>query len=210
MKIVGIYKITSLSGKVYIGQSWDIAARWRQYRAARFKGAQPKLLASFRKYGVASHTFAILYEAPATADQYHLNIMEQFLMDEFRSEHVLLLNIREGGSHGRQSPESIRKMVATRQANGSYTPTAETRQKYRDAQHRRTNRPKHSEETKQLLSRLATGRVPSADACEKNRQSQLGRTHSQETKTKIAAGQIGRKRPDLAALNRLRSRREQL
>jgi predicted GIY-YIG superfamily endonuclease len=30
--MIGIYKITSPSGKVYIGQSWDIYDRWKKHK----------------------------------------------------------------------------------------------------------------------------------------------------------------------------------
>lgn len=57
--IVGIYKITSPSGKVYIGQSINIEKRWYRYNHLDCK-SQIKLYNSFKKYGPNDHVFEIL------------------------------------------------------------------------------------------------------------------------------------------------------
>jgi group I intron endonuclease len=57
--ICGIYKITSPSNKVYIGQSKDIKTRWRDYKHSK---TQIRLNRSFEKYGLESHVFEILEE----------------------------------------------------------------------------------------------------------------------------------------------------
>lgn len=59
--MVGIYKITSPTSKVYIGQSSNIKKRFTEYAKLRCKG-QPKLYNSLKKYGVDSHFFEILEE----------------------------------------------------------------------------------------------------------------------------------------------------
>lgn len=58
-KIAGIYKITSPSGRIYIGQSIDIEQRFRSYRSLHYK-AQLKLYGSFVKHGVNSHVFEVI------------------------------------------------------------------------------------------------------------------------------------------------------
>lgn len=59
-KICGVYKITSPTGKVYIGQSKNIHKRWNSYKSMS-KGniRQPKLINSFKKYGVPHHVFEV-------------------------------------------------------------------------------------------------------------------------------------------------------
>jgi group I intron endonuclease len=57
--ISGIYKITSPSGKVYIGQSKDIKTRWRDYKYSK---TQPLIVRSFEKYGMENHIFEIIEE----------------------------------------------------------------------------------------------------------------------------------------------------
>ena len=60
-KIIGIYKITSPTGRIYIGQSVNIKKRWTYYRNLDCKG-QPALYRSFLKHGLENHIFEILEE----------------------------------------------------------------------------------------------------------------------------------------------------
>ena len=60
-KICGIYKITSPSERVYIGQSVDIKRRWSKHKIRNCKG-QTRLWESFRKYGHDRHIFEIIEE----------------------------------------------------------------------------------------------------------------------------------------------------
>ena len=57
--MVGIYKITSPSGKIYIGQSVNIERRKSEYKSYCHKG---KLNNSIKKHGFENHTFEILEE----------------------------------------------------------------------------------------------------------------------------------------------------
>ena len=59
--MVGIYKITSPTGKIYIGQSVDIENRWLYYKRYGSIG-QPKLNSSFKKYQYVAHTFEVVEE----------------------------------------------------------------------------------------------------------------------------------------------------
>ena len=57
----GIYKITSPSGRVYIGKANDINRRWSEYRTLHKSiQGQIKLYRSFLKYKVENHIFEIL------------------------------------------------------------------------------------------------------------------------------------------------------
>ena len=58
---MGIYKITSPSNRVYIGQSINIKNRKESYRRLECK-KQPKLYNSFQKYGWKQHKFEIIEE----------------------------------------------------------------------------------------------------------------------------------------------------
>lgn len=62
--MIGIYKITSPTKKVYIGQSVNIERRFLVYKKLNCK-KQPRLYDSFRKYGVDKHKFEILCECEA-------------------------------------------------------------------------------------------------------------------------------------------------
>jgi group I intron endonuclease len=61
MKICGVYKITSPSGKIYIGSSKNVKERWNSYYKLSCK-KQIKLYNSFLKYGVKNHVFEIIEE----------------------------------------------------------------------------------------------------------------------------------------------------
>lgn len=59
-KICGIYKITSPTGRVYIGQSVDIEFRWKGYKRGCNVNSQVRLRNSFSKYNVLNHTFEVV------------------------------------------------------------------------------------------------------------------------------------------------------
>ena len=70
---IGIYKITSPTNRIYIGQSIDIDRRFRFYKNLNCK-TQPVLFRSFQKYGVINHTFEII----ELCDFEFLNIKERY------------------------------------------------------------------------------------------------------------------------------------
>jgi group I intron endonuclease len=79
---IGIYKITSPSGRIYIGQSINIDKRWRDYFQMNTKTkSQIKLWRSFTKYGITNHTFEILEKCTIKDN---LNKKERFWQDYFR------------------------------------------------------------------------------------------------------------------------------
>ena len=76
--IIGIYKITSPSKKVYIGQSIDIEKRFKGYKSSLHQSSG-LLKKSFFKYGTDSHIFEVLEEC----DIAELNIRERYHQDKF-------------------------------------------------------------------------------------------------------------------------------
>jgi group I intron endonuclease len=85
-KTCGIYKITSPSERVYIGQSRNIEHRFRRYkRLHKSNNTQVKLTRSFTKYGVDNHTLEIIEECEFN----QLNIRERFWQDYY--------NVLKGG-----------------------------------------------------------------------------------------------------------------
>jgi group I intron endonuclease len=60
--ICGIYKITSPSGRIYIGESKDIYNRFLQYQNLQNCKSQHKLYRSLKKYRFENHTFKIIEE----------------------------------------------------------------------------------------------------------------------------------------------------
>ena len=76
--MVGIYKITSPSGKVYVGQSSNIPIRFSYYLKLRCK-QQKKLYNSLKKYGVENHNFEVIEEC----DFFKLNERERYWQEYY-------------------------------------------------------------------------------------------------------------------------------
>lgn len=80
--MIGIYKITSPTNKVYIGQSVNIEKRFKTYlRMCKKTILQPKLYNSFLKYKVENHKFEILEECSIE----NLNEKERYYQDLYFS-----------------------------------------------------------------------------------------------------------------------------
>ena len=107
--MVGIYKITSPTGKIYIGQSWNIKRRVKDYKNGRAKG-QPYLHNSLVKYGKASHKFEVIHKLEETVTQEDLNYWETLYWQKCKDEGINVLNVKEPGSNGKHSEESKRKV----------------------------------------------------------------------------------------------------
>lgn len=76
--ICGIYKITSPTGKIYIGQGTNILRRFVVYNSLNCK-LQKRLYASFQKHGVLNHTFEIIEECLKE----DLNCRERYWQDYY-------------------------------------------------------------------------------------------------------------------------------
>lgn len=130
--MIGIYKITSPSGKIYIGQSIFIEARISKYRTAKCK-SQNKLYNSILKYGWDNHQFKVIHELPKEATRDLLDEYERLYLDLYTQCGVSLLNIRAGGYTGRLNQSSILKMSEARKGekNGMFgkTHTKEVRER---------------------------------------------------------------------------------
>lgn len=57
---IGIYKITSPTGRIYIGQSINLKNREKQHKNINESKKQIKLYRSFNKYGIINHKFEII------------------------------------------------------------------------------------------------------------------------------------------------------
>lgn len=80
--MIGIYKITSPSGRIYIGQSTDIETRWKAYKSIAYSvRKQTMVYRSLLKYGSDNHTFEIIEECNVE----DLNNREGFWQDFYDS-----------------------------------------------------------------------------------------------------------------------------
>lgn len=106
----GIYKITSPSGKIYIGQSLDIKRRFNEYKLLNNVNKQPKLYNSLNKYGSINHFYEILEEC----SEPDLNNKERYYQDLYDSTNSKIgLNCRLTKSNdksGKLSEEHKKKL----------------------------------------------------------------------------------------------------
>src|SRR3990167_3469748 len=104
--ICGIYKITSPTKKVYIGQSVNINRRKNYYKRGNCKN-QIKLYYSIKKHKWEKHKFEIIEQCQSE----ELNEREKYYVDLFQTFNSKYgLNLRDGGgSHGKMSHESVEK-----------------------------------------------------------------------------------------------------
>ncbi|APZ82878.1 hypothetical protein [Flavobacterium phage FL-1] len=181
--MIGIYKITSPSGKVYIGQSVNIKKRLQDYKCVK-GDKQPKLYRSFRKYGFEKHKIEVVCQCTVEElndkERYYQDLfscigknglncvlttssdrsgfVSEFVKDKLRgksrSEHVRL-KISE--SHkGKKHTKETRLKIAKNSRNIS----EETRQKYRDSH----IGPTHTLEARKKISEAGKGRVFSEES----------------------------------------------
>lgn len=107
--MIGIYKITSPSKKIYIGQSIDIERRFYMYKRLHQCKSQIALYNSFKKYGAENHKFEVLSEC----EESELNDKERYYQDAFSVLSKGGLNCRlttTSDRSGKMSVESRKKM----------------------------------------------------------------------------------------------------
>jgi group I intron endonuclease len=168
--MIGIYKITSPSGKVYIGQSIDIEKRWKTYKSGFSKG-QIKLHNSFVKYGIDNHVFQILEECLVES----LNNKERYWQDFYNCIGHEGLNLKLTNSSDKSGSFSNElKLKLSNSSKGK----------------------KMSEESKIKMRNSNLGKKLSEETKKKIGEKIKGSKHSEETKNKISQGRFGQNNPN--------------
>jgi len=148
--MIGIYKITSPSKKIYVGQSIDIERRFKEYK--KFQCNQSlKLYNSLKKHGYENHIFEILEECSKP----QLNEKEENYILSFNS-HIDGLNIKLASKPawtGKKRPEHSEFL----KKNGSGLSYIRTQE--------------HKDNLKEKLS----GRKLSKELCEKISKNKIGK-----------------------------------
>jgi group I intron endonuclease len=105
--MIGIYKITSPSKKVYIGQSINIEKRFKYYNRISCE-EQPKLYNSLKKYGVENHIFEIICECEIT----ELNELERYYQELYNciKKGLNCMFTKSKHFNGKHSEETKNKM----------------------------------------------------------------------------------------------------
>jgi len=159
--MVGIYKITSPSEKVYIGQSWDLENRLYRYTCSPSRHKyQVLLFNSFMKYGSTNHRMEIVQELPKDVSQEVLDNYEIFFIEQYRESGILLLNLQKGGKGGKHSEESKLKMSV------AHTGKKLSKDHVAKIVNANTGK-KRSEEYKQKMSEFHKGKIQSEETKEK-------------------------------------------
>ena len=137
--ICGIYKITSPSGRIYIGQSVDIYHRFKTYKRMYVKNEKlVKLYRSFLKYGVDNHIFEIIEECEVEK----LNIKERHWQEFYNCISEKGLNCfltKIGDRSGKASEETLKRMSEAQKGNQNWLGK------------------KHTQETKDKMSKAKIG-----------------------------------------------------
>jgi len=172
----GIYKITSPSGRVYIGQSINIERRFRYYKGVACK-EQIKIYNSLLKYGVDAHIFEVL----ELCDTEELNNRERHYQDLYDSvaNGLNLLYVKSEHFNGGHSEESKKKISDSLKGR---TFTDEHKYKIGLNNSRRVM----SAETKEKHRLNRLGKKASAESIEKQILKRLGSKRSEETKKKMS------------------------
>lgn len=170
--MVGIYKITSPSGRIYIGQSWNIKERIRGYKKASFiirkERQQPVLVASFNKYGAKNHLFEICHELPPDVSQEVLDTYEIFYWQQYIYCGFNMMNVKEPGLGGKLAQSTKDKISISHTGK------------------------KLSEEHKKKLSAFFKGRKNPLSAHKGEKNPFYGKRHSDETMAKIKESKKGK------------------
>lgn len=163
--MIGIYKITSPSNKIYIGQSINIKNRFKQYKKVNCK-TQIRLYNSFLKYGIEKHTFEIIEECSIEL----LNERERYWQDYY--------NVLNNGLN----------CILTKTNEKKHIVSKETKEKLRTLKLGK----KTSEETKNKIRNIRLGSKMSKESSLKKSLSMkgsnnhfFGKKHSKETIDKI-------------------------
>lgn len=185
-KISGIYKISNLqNGKVYIGQSVDINARWSNHRSElkRNKHGNLFLQRSWNKYGEQSFEFSIIERD----SQENLNERETYWCNFFKetlgkdkvynlghtgikstmSENQRHLISNSKKEFYKNHPEALKQMSVER--SGKMNPMYGVS----GAKHPRFGKT-HTEEVRKIMSEKAKGRKMSVQSSIKKREKMLG------------------------------------
>jgi len=143
--MVGIYKITSPTNKVYIGQSRHLNKRKSDYKCLNIIG-QIKIYNSLKKYGWESHKWEIIEYCESIL----LDEKEIYWINHYRCIKEGL-NIREGGYGGGLSQETKNKISKSLKGRkNTWTKMGSKGYKYTEEQKEKMRKPRKNTWTKKL------------------------------------------------------------
>jgi group I intron endonuclease len=170
--MIGIYKITSPTNKIYIGQSINIEKRFLNYNSINCK-KQIRLYNSFKKYGFDKHKFEIVLEC--NIDE--LNHNERYYQDLYSA-------IGKNGLNCKLTKSKDKSGLLSEETKLNLSKNHWTKGKY-------------CKETKDKISKKLLGTTLSNTTIKKmidnNSKFWLGKNFSQEHKTNLSLAKKGKK-----------------
>jgi len=203
--IAGIYKITNLvNGKIYIGKSVNIPARWRSHKSDAGRAVcKSALYNAIRKHGLENFLFeTVEIVASGFFDKKEINLVliekERLWIKMLDARNPIVgYNLTDGGegAPGVIPSEETRKKLSL--AGKGRIPSEQEMLNKKEAGLRRRGIPsprpegwKYPEHQKEAISRANTGRKRTPEQLEKMKQSRpkgpTGRTYSPEKKASWA------------------------
>ena len=110
--MIGIYKITSPTNRVYIGQSVNIKKRWIHYKSFDCK-EQPKIYRSLKKHGPENHLFEIIEECSIKQLNKRETFHKQQIINKLGWSKALFCEIYDIGTSGPLSQNTKDKISKT-------------------------------------------------------------------------------------------------
>lgn len=166
-KLGYVYKITSPSGKVYIGSTINIKRRFAAYKSLQCR-AQIKVYNSFLKYGIINHIFEIVW----------IGNFKEMLYQEFTFGKLFDVLNRDKGLN-----------LKLPKINDTYSCySIETREKMSVAAKNKI----FSLKTRKKISDFHKGKIVSKETRLKMSNSQIGRKMSKEAKLKMSLARKGK------------------
>jgi len=190
--MIGIYKITSPSNKIYIGQSINIENRFKRYKYKSCR-EQRRLYYSLLKYGSENHLFEVIEECSIEL----LNERERYwqdyynVLDLYLGLNCVLTNTND--KKGYLSDETKKKIGSFKMTDEMKKKISKTHKgKIKTEEHRKrisegNKGKKMSFESKEKMSLAKKGKIGSKHFYENCHMSNLGKKFSKEHKRKISA-----------------------
>lgn len=184
--MVGIYKITSPTSRIYIGQSLNIDKRWKDYKNISRVSRQPKLYNSLNKYGWKQHQFEIIEECEISKlderelywKQHYLNLVEN------NWKQVLFCDLHDMGG-GPRSNETKQKISESLKGKiHSYETKDKIRQKKIGTKRNISSNKKTSDKLKGIIRKDETKKKMSLS--KKGNNYRIGSKQSNISKEKIS------------------------
>lgn len=187
--MIGIYKLTSPSGKSYVGQSVDIERRFKKYRSMNCK-SQYGIYNAIVKYGFDSFNIDILHEIPDCENA--CDVLNELEIDEIIKHNTLYpngYNMVSGGRNYYASDEHKKRLSEAHKGKAMLPQTAAA------LIAANTGRIV-SDETREKIASKQRGIKKPKEMIDKLRLSRVGKSLSSEHKAKISKSLVGVKKPE--------------